>query len=218
MTKRYHSAIRFSTVQGRRIEGEFSGGQVTGKRRHPAALGGGPEDRADEVGGRASGGSAPGGELRSRGAGDAAPADVRAGAGGGGPERPFGAAARPGAAGGGGPGCRAGEPVEAVQDGAARRPRRGARHPPGAVCQATSKLQGQTTLKPEPSGSRPVPTGAHKVHGESLQFQCRLTLQFQCRLTRPDRAGHCARPSRVAGVCGRATGPFPAVRCRRPQW
>ncbi len=30
MTKRYHSAIRFSTVQGRRIEGEFSGGQVTG--------------------------------------------------------------------------------------------------------------------------------------------------------------------------------------------
>ena len=34
---------------------------------------------------------------------------------------------------------------------------------------------------------------------------------------RPDRAGHCARPSRVAGVCGRATGPFPTVRCRRPQ-
>ena len=29
MTKRFHSA-RFSTVQGRRIEGEFSGGQVTG--------------------------------------------------------------------------------------------------------------------------------------------------------------------------------------------
>ena len=30
MTKRYHSPIRFSTVLGRRIEGEFSGGQVTG--------------------------------------------------------------------------------------------------------------------------------------------------------------------------------------------
>ena len=30
MTIRYHSPIRFSTVLGRRIEGEFSGGQVTG--------------------------------------------------------------------------------------------------------------------------------------------------------------------------------------------
>ena len=30
MTKRYHSPIRFSTVLGRRIEGEFIGGQVTG--------------------------------------------------------------------------------------------------------------------------------------------------------------------------------------------
>ncbi len=30
MTKRYHSAIRFSTVLGRRIEGGFSGGRVTG--------------------------------------------------------------------------------------------------------------------------------------------------------------------------------------------
>lgn len=29
MTKRYHSPIRFSTVLGRRIEGEFSGGHVT---------------------------------------------------------------------------------------------------------------------------------------------------------------------------------------------
>ena len=26
MTKRYHSPIRFSTVLGRRVEGEFSGG------------------------------------------------------------------------------------------------------------------------------------------------------------------------------------------------
>ena len=30
MTKRCHSAIRFPAVLGRRIEGEFSGGRVTG--------------------------------------------------------------------------------------------------------------------------------------------------------------------------------------------
>ena len=134
MTKRYHSAIRFSTVQGRRIEGEFSGGQVTGN---------GGIQRLSEV------------------------------------DRKIG--------------------LTKSVAGRLGDPRREASCGHGVLEMLRQRVY------------------ALALGEEDLNDHSELRHDLALRAA-VGRDAELASPSRVAGVCGRATGPFPAVRCRRPQW